>query len=367
MGLSGVTRAVDATGAPSSEASLRAAPGSPTEPGAPWYVRYMPARLRRAGAAVGAGISLLALTGVLVVASAPFLGLTASAWRALAGISLIMVVLVAVSLSLPWWLWSPWWTLTFPVAGLAVLATFGLMTTAVATAYVGVIPLWFLYTGLFHRMRAGAMLVPVAWVTYLAMVGTFSASMVVRLVISGAVWFGLSGILAVMSSQQRLVTEHLETASHTDPLTGLGNRRSLDRRLAGVTAGDCVVICDLDLFKSINDAFGHAAGDEVLAQFGATVNQHMRRRDYAARYGGEEFVLILVRTDPTQALAALASLRTEWLDLGAGVTFSAGLAVVVGDRTPHEVLADADAALFDAKAAGRDCFRLAPAALRRAG
>jgi len=127
------------------------------------------------------------------------------------------------------------------------------------------------------------------------------------------------------------------------------------------------VICDLDLFKSINDAFGHAAGDEVLAQFGATVNQHMRRRDYAARYGGEEFVLILVRTDPTQALAALASLRTEWLDLGAGVTFSAGLAVVVGDRTPHEVLADADAALFDAKAAGRDCFRLAPAALRRAG
>jgi len=107
--------------------------------------------------------------------------------------------------------------------------------------------------------------------------------------------------------------------TRTDALTTLGNRLGLESHLADLVPGDCIVICDLDLFKSINDAFGHAAGDQLLAQFGILVNEQLRQRDYAARYGGEEFVLLLIRTDPQQASAALASLRDEWLDLGEGV------------------------------------------------
>ena len=323
-----------------------------------WASRHLPARLHATGPTALAGIALLAVTGVLVLISAPFLGLAGQGWTALIVVSICMLALITVSVYCPWNDWPEWSTLAFPAAGLGVLALFGLATDGVAAAYVGVIPLWFLYVGLFHRVLAGALLVPVALTAYVAMVGVFTSNTFVRMVIYGAVWFAISGVLAVMSSKQRLVTLHLEMASHTDVLTGLGNRRGLERRLADLTVGDCLIICDLDLFKSINDAFGHAAGDEVLAQFGDTINQHLRRRDYAARYGGEEFVLILAHTDPAQALAALSSLRAEWLDLEAGVTFTAGLAPLRGNQSPNEVLAAADGALYDAKMAGRDCFRL---------
>lgn len=340
--------------------ALGSARGFPATSAVLWAARRVPDRLAQAGAAAGAGAALLLLQGVVVVISAPFLGLAVKGWPLLIASPLTLVILVALSLRLPWQTWSPSATLAYPFFGLGLLAIFALTTQSIASAYVGVIPLWFLYCGLFHRMLAGALLVPFAWVVYYSMVGSFSPSTAVRLAVYGAVWFAISAILSVMSSQQHLITEHLRLANHTDSLTGLGNRRGLELRLADVAVGDCVVVCDLDLFKSINDAFGHAAGDEVLAQFGTTVDQHMRGCDYAARFGGEEFALILVRTDPAQVVAALSALRTRWLDLEAGVTFSAGIASVVDGLRPDAVLAAADAALYDAKAAGRDCFRLSP-------
>ncbi|QTE27802.1 GGDEF domain-containing protein [Pengzhenrongella sicca] len=334
---------------------------TPVTPVVGWVTQHIPAQLGQVGPAAGAGIALLAVSKVIVLASAPFLGLNGSAWRTLAAITVVMVLAILAATRAPWSSWSPEATLAFPFVGLLGFTVLGLRTDSVASAYLGVIPLWFLYVGLFHRLRSGVLLVPVAAATYVAMVDILLPSTFVRLVIYGAVWFAISGILAVTSSQQRLVTRYLEEANHTDPLTGLGNRRGLDPRLAAVVEGDCVVLCDLDLFKSINDAFGHAAGDEVLAQFGRTIDQLLRRRDYAARYGGEEFVLILVRTTPNQAIAALTALRAEWLDVGAGVTFSAGIAEVPARPLPGAVLAAADAALYEAKAAGRDRFHVAAA------
>lgn len=333
----------------------------PLTPAVRWVSRSIPARIARAGAAAGAGTGLLAITGLIVLVSAPFLGLGEQGWRPLLALSVVMAVFVAVSMLCPWAVWPAWSTLAFPLTGLLVLALLGLSTDSVAAAYLGVIPLWFVYTGLFHRLVAGSLLVPFASGAYVAMSGAVTSTGVVRLAVYAAVWFAISAILAVMSSQQRLVTAHLEMTNLTDPLTGLGNRRSLELRLAKLADGDCVVLCDLDLFKSINDAFGHAAGDVVLAQFGALLDLRLRRRDYAARFGGEEFVLILMRTDPAQALAALAAVRTEWLDLEAGVTFSAGLAVSEAGVPASEVLAAADAALYAAKAGGRDRFEVAQA------
>lgn len=321
--------------------------------------RHVPGRLRQIGAPAAAGIVLLAVTGSLVVVSAPILDHTSESWRALGVFAAVLATIIAVSVRLPWHRWRPWATQSLPVAGLVIYAVYGLTTEGIATAYVGVIPLWFVYLGLFHDVKAGVLLIPVAGAAYLAMVGVFVPTTLVRLVIYGVVWLAISSILAEMSSQQRTFTDYLQVTNHTDELTGLGNRRGLELRMASLVPGDCLVICDLDLFKSINDAFGHAAGDEVLRQFGSTVHQHLRRRDYAARYGGEEFVLILVRTDPTQALAMLGSLRTEWLDLGAGVTFSAGVSPVLVDRPASEALAAADSALYQAKATGRDRFELA--------
>ena len=321
--------------------------------------RGLPAGVRLTGSAVSTGRGLLVGSGLLVLATAPFFGLSTGAVTALVLVSVASAVLATASLWFPWPDWAPAMSLMFPVAGLAGLAAFGLSARGEGLAYVGVIPLWFVYMGRFHPMRTCALLIPPALAAYVAMVGVAVPNIVLRLVVNGTAWVAICATITAMVSQQKLVTERLQVATYTDSLTALGNRRSMDLRLAEVVTGDCVVVCDLDLFKSINDAFGHAAGDEVLRQFGATINQHLRRRDYAARYGGEEFVLILVHTDVEQAVAALASLRSEWLDLCAGVTFSAGITQVDAGQTADEVLAAADRALFAAKAGGRDCFRIA--------
>lgn len=315
----------------------------------------VPEWLRTDDLAVEAGQLLILATGAMIVATAPLLGPSGVSWHALADVCGLLLLVVGASL---WVSWAPlphWASLTFPVAALAALAIIGLTTSGVADAYVGVIPLLFVYVGVFHGARSAAAVVPLAWAAYAAMVGSVSAA---QLAVYGAVWLAIAALLAYMVAQQRAATGRLEAAALTDPLTALGNRRGLDARLATVAPGDCVVICDLDHFKTVNDTRGHAAGDAVLELFGATLTEHLRRRDYAARYGGEEFAIILTRTDPAQALAALSSLRTEWIAAGTGVTFSAGLAMVDGERTTRTVLSAADSALYRAKAAGRDRFRV---------
>lgn len=340
---------------------LRADPSEsfPDVPALRRLARSVPEPLLRSGPRAVFGRAIVLLVVALLVLSAPFLGLSIGDWGVLAGVSSAMVLLVVVSTWLPWERWRSGVSVVFPLATLVALVLIGLTTRGIAFAYVGVIPLLFVYLGVFHRPRAAVAMVPPAWATYVVMVDHLSVNTVVRLIISGAMWVLISVVLSTLVRYERKVRRALRLATRVDSLTSLGNRRGLDHRLTTVVPGDCVVLCDLDLFKSVNDAFGHAAGDEVLEQFGELISQHLRRRDYAARYGGEEFVLVLARTDPLQALAALAALRTEWLDLSAGVTFSAGVAVVTGDLTGAEVLAAADAAMYDAKAAGRDKFRVA--------
>lgn len=78
----------------------------------------------------------------------------------------------------------------------------------------------------------------------------------------------------------------LQADATRDHLTGLLNRRTLDRRISQLLTGDCVAIIDLDHFKRLNDTEGHAAGDAVLAAFGQVILNHVRGTDIAGRYGG---------------------------------------------------------------------------------
>ena len=146
-------------------------------------------------------------------------------------------------------------------------------------------------------------------------------------------------------------TERLAESASTDLLTGLANRRMLDRALGRLLAGDTVIMLDLDHFKQVNDNFGHAAGDEVLRVLGRVLRGTIRGRDTVGRFGGEEFLIVL--TPPEGADALLQRLRAEWLtERPLPVTFSAGIAMSAGD--PDETVSLADQALYQAKKAGRD-------------
>jgi diguanylate cyclase (GGDEF)-like protein len=122
-----------------------------------------------------------------------------------------------------------------------------------------------------------------------------------------------------------------------------------------------VVVFDIDRFKSINDRLGHALGDAVLREVGATLRSHCRAGDVAARLGGEEFVLLLAGAACEHARAVAERVREEialadWGSLAAGlvVTVSAGVAVDPGQGSAASLLRLADEALYRAKGQGRN-------------
>jgi diguanylate cyclase (GGDEF)-like protein len=173
-----------------------------------------------------------------------------------------------------------------------------------------------------------------------------------------------SGLARTFATQASLAfdrlraTQVLVDASMRDALTGVGNRRQADALLEQLQPGDAVALIDMDHFKDVNDRFGHATGDEVLVGLASFLDRSLRDGDRVARWGGEEFVVVLRRAGDyaTQAVDRLAEGWRITLPL---TTFSAGVAVHVTGRTPGDTLAAADAALYRAKAEGRDCVRTA--------
>ena len=124
---------------------------------------------------------------------------------------------------------------------------------------------------------------------------------------------------------------------------------------------------DLDRFKQINDRFGHAVGDATLKAFAHIVLTNVREVDVVARIGGEEFVILLVDTtlEGAKLVAERIRTRTQAVDVDSlpadyKVTISAGVAASQSGEQLDAFMARADAALYEAKAAGRDCIREAP-------
>jgi diguanylate cyclase (GGDEF)-like protein len=145
-------------------------------------------------------------------------------------------------------------------------------------------------------------------------------------------------------------TVRLAEDASIDSLTGLVNRRQLDRLLARLRPEDTVIILDLDHFKTVNDTFGHPEGDRVLEAFGATITANLRARDHAGRYGGEEFVILLAGGGEPGPF--LERLRSAWESARVHpISFSAGIAPARPDLT--SVFEAADRALYRAKSCGR--------------
>jgi len=175
----------------------------------------------------------------------------------------------------------------------------------------------------------------------------------------------LGTALARLRTEQQMRHE----AVH-DPLTGLANRTLLRDRLEHALArsqreeehATGVLFVDLDNFKQINDAFGHAAGDAVLAELGRRLTAAVRPADTVARLGGDEFVVVCEEVDADAVLhlgdRLLTAIR-EPVKVGeVKHKLTASIGVALGRTDPDALLGDADAAVYQAKAAGRDRVEL---------
>jgi len=168
----------------------------------------------------------------------------------------------------------------------------------------------------------------------------------------------------------------LDRLARHDSLTQMGNRLNFGERLDLAIARSrrngkplALLYLDIDRFKQINDANGHAVGDAVLREFAKRLQSCLRATDFAARLGGDEFVVLIEDIDAPDAPRAIAekliaSLRDE-IDIGTmrlRVTTSIGIAQGVPFGSGHdELMRQADKALYEAKAAGRNTWRIAPA------
>jgi diguanylate cyclase (GGDEF)-like protein len=228
-----------------------------------------------------------------------------------------------------------------------------------------------------------------AFVPYLALAAVFGLLIAVHrhddffpglsLVLAAAAVAGVIALRQVIA-QRELVGVHAELrAAHrelaalaaTDPVTGLPNQRALVAALDGELARrlrshrPCALLfLDLDHFKRVNDTHGHAAGDAALREFGEVVAAELRAVDVFGRWGGEEFVALLPGIDAAEALLAAGRVRDAVAAhdfaavRGAPLTVSIGVAASV-EAGRDELLAQADAALYEAKRGGRDRVEVA--------
>jgi diguanylate cyclase (GGDEF)-like protein len=162
------------------------------------------------------------------------------------------------------------------------------------------------------------------------------------------------GLLRMMAETQ------LQAA--TDSLTGLLNRRSLERHVRTLREGStpfALVMADLDHFKRLNDTFGHETGDRALRIFAQVLRASLRKEDVICRHGGEEFALVLPYCSARDAQTSCEHIRTNLADavIGAGLApFTVSFGVVEADDHENlmELVGRADAALFESKHHGRD-------------
>jgi diguanylate cyclase (GGDEF)-like protein len=172
-----------------------------------------------------------------------------------------------------------------------------------------------------------------------------------------------------------LVNGKLYRAAYRDPLTDLRARRGMEEALLDEHARSrrhgrpfSIVMLDVDGFKGVNDEHGHAVGDDLLRELAGILRAGVRTYDLVARYGGDEFTVVMPEAPSDSALTVAERLRRRVEEElrtpgGAPVTVSVGVATWSGDPedAASAVVRRADAALYEAKRAGRNCIVASPA------
>ncbi|MEI2302315.1 GGDEF domain-containing protein [Ensifer sp. MJa1] len=177
---------------------------------------------------------------------------------------------------------------------------------------------------------------------------------------------GLSFPFTALGAMASAAIRRHREASERDPLTGLFNRRGFELAVPRMTKDavrrGAVIVCDIDHFKQVNDGYGHAVGDSVIAELAAELQRHLGSRAVTARFGGEEFVAFLPDVSLAEASVMAHSVRIrfagrDWRPHGIDrqITVSVGVASLAnGEVSEAAAIKRADRALYTAKAAGRN-------------
>jgi diguanylate cyclase (GGDEF)-like protein len=192
-------------------------------------------------------------------------------------------------------------------------------------------------------------------------------------IVAGLLFFGACFVLSVAILSRHMAKEILRIAAlerniFTDDLTGLFNRRYLSlcatsefSRAMRYGASLALVMIDIDYFKSVNDAYGHQAGDEILRLVASTIAREIRASDIPMRYGGEELLVIATNTDLSGAIALAERIRAKVASLSmpierkeVRISVSAGVSALRRDDNFNSLLKRADDALYCAKRSGRN-------------
>ena len=191
--------------------------------------------------------------------------------------------------------------------------------------------------------------------------------------------FWTRAVSALDSDSVAMLLTLKELNEERDALTGVLNRRGLERRLAEALDWAArtpepvtLVFMDLDHFKTFNDTYGHQAGDAVLQSWVSFLLTSLRKTDVIGRFGGEEMVAVLIGATAQQGFLLLDRVREamtealrgslEGLGIAIDVTMSVGVAEHVPGEAAADLLASADARLYEAKAAGRNIVIVGPGA-----
>lgn len=185
----------------------------------------------------------------------------------------------------------------------------------------------------------------------------------IAIIYSSAILTVMLGINVILATALDVIAT-LQNDRDTDPLTGLYNRRGLDLKLTQLTSDPAyrpvsLIMCDIDHFKSVNDRFGHPAGDLVLKAFAQTLRDHVRPTDPVARIGGEEFVIIVQGASLADAAGVAERLRRAMAEAdlsqaGLSLTASFGVVEMRPDEGSWAAMHRADELLYLAKRNGRN-------------
>jgi len=313
-------------------------------------------------------------------------------WLGIPALALIVALgAVAGQRLLPVLIQGTHYTALFSLASVVGLLTWGLCAVAgvallLATRGRTMAQLWLSLAALACGLDVALTIVAgsrysVGW--YMARVN----SLIEASVVLCALLYEINALYARLAQQERTaqtmnqqliaVNATLDKLAREDPLTGVPNRRMILEmvttelaRYRRSGAGFTLLMVDIDNFKLINDGHGHLAGDHVLRTVAQTLRRAIRGSDLIGRYGGEEFLILLAQTNEAGAMCAtdhvLGAVRREGVEIAGRrvpVTVSMGTAVVQpDDQTIDAVVQRADAALYEAKRAGKDRVMHAPGA-----